>query len=287
MRHISIILAVSFLLGISWIFLGSSAYSTVVSISADSAGNPEDEFCGCAGGVPGGVYGKTTVGGLPNGTDYPLYVVECQDPTYWGTANQTIPPRVDPPGIANDPETTIDVVNGDIQKDAGGTTEDVWKNPPCGLYECCTDGFDIVVDINKDGDFDPAEDLVDTQNACSGGNCGFTLPVELSSFIATTGNGKMLLNWRTETETNNVGFNIYRSEKKNGKFVKVGFVKSANGNSGVPHEYQYVDKTAKPGKVYYYYLEDIDIDGNREKSDIVQSRSKRNIATTWAKLKRR
>jgi hypothetical protein len=115
-----------------------------------------------------------------------------------------------------------------------------------------------------------------------------SLPVELSSFVATTSNGKVTLRWRTETEVNNVGFTIYRSEKKDGKFVKVNDkLVPGQGNKVMPTDYKYVDKTAKPGKVYYYYLEDIDVEGNREKSDIVQSRSKRKLAVTWAKLKRR
>jgi len=117
---------------------------------------------------------------------------------------------------------------------------------------------------------------------------GTTKPVELSSFTATTGDGKVTLRWRTETETNNIGFNIYRSETKDGKFVKINNkLIEGQGNKAMPTDYEYVDKTAKPGKVYYYSLEDIDVEGNREKSDIVQSRSKRKLAATWAKLKRR
>jgi len=115
-------------------------------------------------------------------------------------------------------------------------------------------------------------------------NDGATLPVTLSSFTAKTDKGKVTLRWRTETEVSNIGFNIYRGDKKDGKFVKLGFVKGA-GNSAMPNEYKYVDKKAKPGQVYYY-IEDIDVEGIKTKSPIVKSQVKKHLAVMWGKIKR-
>jgi len=161
--------------------------------------------------------------------------------------------------------------------------------PPTGIGFRKTSGDPMtsgqVSGFRIEGSCDVAEDG-DWGCHDNSGKVDGSLPVELSSFTAVTGDGKVTLSWRTETETNNIGFNIYRSEKKDGKFVKIGFVEGA-GNSAFPHDYNFINKTAKSGKVYYYYLEDIDVEGNREKSDIVQSRSKRKLSTTWAKLKRR
>jgi len=96
-----------------------------------------------------------------------------------------------------------------------------------------------------------------------------TLAVELSLFTAFITNDGVIINWRTEAEVNNIGFTIYRSESKDGNYTKISFVSGA-GNTGMPTDYQFKDTKAEPGKTYYYYLEDIDIAGERNKSDIIK-----------------
>ena len=221
-----------------------------INISADAGGNPKDNFL-----PQEHVYGKTTGLSLTDDT-YPLYVVATT--TWTGEENQTIPARIDPPGTENDPETTIEVHNGNIQKDAGGTPEDIWVNPPANE----TAQYDIVVDINKDGDYDPSVDLLDADSEIG---AGFSLPVELSSFTATTGDSKVTLRWRTETEVNNIGFAIYRSEAKDGNYTKIDFVSGA-GSTAMSTDYQFADTKIEPGKTYFYYLEDVDVTGVRNKN---------------------
>lgn len=96
-----------------------------------------------------------------------------------------------------------------------------------------------------------------------------SLPVELSTFTATTSNNNIILNWRTESEVNNIGFALYRREDKEGNYTKVAFVNGA-GNSAIPNEYQFTDEKTEAGKIYFYYLEDIDIAGEKSKSEIIQ-----------------
>jgi len=112
-----------------------------------------------------------------------------------------------------------------------------------------------------------------------------SLPVELSAFVAISTENGVTLKWRIESGVNNIGFAIYRSDTRDGKFTKVAFIEG-KGNSGMPTDYLYVDKTAKPDKTYYYYLEDVDIDGIRTKSPVVMSRKLSNAATTWGQLKK-
>ncbi len=96
-----------------------------------------------------------------------------------------------------------------------------------------------------------------------------SLPVTLSSFTATLSDEKVTLRWRTEMEINNLGFSIYRSERKDGPFLKIGWRDSA-GNSTTPHNYQFIDEAAEPGRTYYfYYIESVDTSGGREKSPIL------------------
>ena len=79
----------------------------------------------------------------------------------------------------------------------------------------------------------------------------------------------MTLRWRTESEVSNLGFNIYRSDAKNGKYTKIGW-RDGSGSSPMPHDYQFLDKQVEVGKTYFYYIEDVDIAGERDSSDIIQ-----------------
>ena len=96
-----------------------------------------------------------------------------------------------------------------------------------------------------------------------------SLPVTLSSFTANTEGGSVKLLWRTESEVNNVGFTVYRSEAENSKYTKVTFLNGA-GNTGMPTDYQFADTKVEQGKTYFYYIEDIDITGKRNKSQVVK-----------------
>jgi len=97
-----------------------------------------------------------------------------------------------------------------------------------------------------------------------------TLPVELTSFTASTSEQGITLKWRTATETNNLGFNIYRSDRKDGKYININAELIAGaGTNNNPHYYKYVDATVVKGLTYYYYIEDVDLMGNTDKSRII------------------
>ncbi|MCU0344321.1 MAG: T9SS type A sorting domain-containing protein [Ignavibacterium sp.] len=96
------------------------------------------------------------------------------------------------------------------------------------------------------------------------------LPVELASFSASVVNNNVKLNWRTETEVNNYGFEILRyaqNDKADG-WEKIGFV-NGNGNSNSPKSYSYEDKNVTAGK-YSYRLKQIDNDGQFEYSKTIE-----------------
>jgi len=96
-----------------------------------------------------------------------------------------------------------------------------------------------------------------------------SLPVTLSAFTTTTWGDNVTLHWRTETEVNNLGFGIYRCESKDGNYTKIAFVSGA-GSSAMPIDYQFTDQEVGEGKTYFYYLEDIDIAGEKGKSKIIK-----------------
>jgi len=93
------------------------------------------------------------------------------------------------------------------------------------------------------------------------------LPVELTSFTAITQNQKIILNWTTETELNNNGFEIQR-RAANSEFVAIGFVKGA-GTTTAQNEYTFTDRNLSNG-IYFYRLKQIDFGGSYEYSSEVE-----------------
>lgn len=95
-----------------------------------------------------------------------------------------------------------------------------------------------------------------------------SLPVELASFSATAGNGLAYLNWKTESELDNLGFNILRSNYKDYNYKQVAsYANNDNlkglGSSSHGKEYSYYDFDLVNSTTYWYMIEDVSIDGNR------------------------
>ena len=91
------------------------------------------------------------------------------------------------------------------------------------------------------------------------------LPVELSYFTCNFTNGYNHLEWVTESETNNSGWNIYRNllgeissaNKINSQLIE------AYGNSTSHHTYHYNDESNLiQNRTYYYWLESVDYSGS-------------------------
>jgi hypothetical protein len=94
------------------------------------------------------------------------------------------------------------------------------------------------------------------------------LPVELSSFTAKVKDNNVILNWRTETEVSNYGFEVERSNNQS-NWTKIGFVEG-HGNSNSPKNYIFTDKNPVGGSNFYYRLKQIDTDGKSAYSDPVE-----------------
>ena len=120
---------------------------------------------------------------------------------------------------------------------------------------------------------------------------GGPLPVQLSNFRPErTATGAVLISWTTESELNNAGFNILRSERQDEAFgiINATLIPGAD-TSSEKHHYSFTDTTAKPKVVYYYRIEDVSLAG--AKRTLVTVRLKRNISptdnfiTSWSRLK--
>ncbi len=110
----------------------------------------------------------------------------------------------------------------------------------------------------------------------------YSLPVELSLFEAEGGYGKVTLHWVTQSETNNEGFFVYRSESQNGPFTQLNSkIIPGQGNSNATHEYQYIDENVTEGKTYYYKIASRDYDGTINEYPQVVSATVKEVPKTF------
>ncbi len=86
--------------------------------------------------------------------------------------------------------------------------------------------------------------------------------IGLVYFKAIPGDAQILLQWMTESEKDNAGFNIYRAETKYGTYVKINnSLIPAQGSATQGAMYEFVDTNVKNRKTYWYKLEDVDLNG--------------------------
>jgi hypothetical protein len=99
-----------------------------------------------------------------------------------------------------------------------------------------------------------------------------TLPIELTSFIATQSVNGIELQWATATEVNNYGFDIERAslvlQNEQTNWEKIGFI-NGHGNSNSPHRYSFLDSKPLSGKSQYR-LKQIDKNGAFKYSNTVE-----------------
>ena len=104
--------------------------------------------------------------------------------------------------------------------------------------------------------------------------------------------GTVVFTWTTKLEIENAGFNILRSETRNGPFkpINSALIQGA-GTTKKKQTYHWKDASAKPNVVYYYQLETISFAGTRQRLTTVRLQghvsASGKLATRWAMLKTR
>ena len=120
---------------------------------------------------------------------------------------------------------------------------------------------------------------------------GIPLPVSLSAFRATLENGEVVIRWTTESELDNAGFNILRSNNRSNGFkqMNTALIQGA-GTTGERSTYKWIDTAVKPGIVYYYQIEDVSFAGEHKVLTTARLKglisAKDKLTTTWSELKR-
>lgn len=114
-------------------------------------------------------------------------------------------------------------------------------------------------------DYNPADETQITANNVTSfsefaiGSVGSdALPVELNLFRAELRIDKVMLSWVTETEVNNMGFEVEKKSAK--KWLKIGFVEG-HGNSNSRKFYEFIDNDLSDQGKHIYRLKQVDTDG--------------------------
>jgi len=103
-----------------------------------------------------------------------------------------------------------------------------------------------------------ATELVD----CSPLPTGELTDAQLKELVPDGSPGRVFIRWRTETQENNYGFNIMRSTKKDGSYVRVNkAIIPGEGTTNIPKSYCYEDKGLPRGAIFYYYIESVSNNG--------------------------
>ena len=74
------------------------------------------------------------------------------------------------------------------------------------------------------------------------------------------------LRWKTASEVDNFGFDVYRADSEEGPFERLTEEPIPGaGTTDEPQQYVFVDDTIEAGKAYWYYVESISMSGVRER----------------------
>lgn len=119
---------------------------------------------------------------------------------------------------------------------------------------------------------------------------GTPLPVSLSFFRPSLEDGIVVIRWSTESELDNAGFNILRSERRDGEFKQVNHkLVQGQGTTAERNHYKWVDTAAKKGVVYYYQIEDVSFEGERTTLATTKLKgmvsAKNKLPILWSELK--
>ena len=98
------------------------------------------------------------------------------------------------------------------------------------------------------------------------GQADISLPVELSNFSANFVNNQVQLSWTTESELDNLGFEILRSQEQEGNYTRISSYRNneelkGSGNSSTQKTYSFIDNSITSAGTYWYKLVDTDYAG--------------------------
>jgi len=267
-----------------------SAQLFINEIDYDQSGTDHDEFIEIAG--PAGTYSDVTIE-LINGINNSVYeTVQISSLTL---SNQS-------DGYGFHAEYISGIQNGapdGVQLKVGGVIVDAvsYENTGSAMTDSNSGSLEQTSGLsetnstgnNSIGRIGVDESVWQTMTISPGnannvsGSNDQSLPVELTSFIATPQKGAIGLSWITESEIDNLGFLIDRSLEPNSGFTTIAdyrFVPELRGQGSVTYrtDYSYTDREVVPGTKYYYVLSDVT--GNPEHGEPVTRHTDKMVSAT-------
>ena len=92
-----------------------------------------------------------------------------------------------------------------------------------------------------------------------------TVPVELSSFTASViAQDYVLLNWTSQTETNLLGYYLYRGASSELALAEQIPALISGTNTSQATDYSFADREVSAGNTYYYWLQNLDLNGESD-----------------------
>ena len=95
------------------------------------------------------------------------------------------------------------------------------------------------------------------------------VPIELSSFVGSVIEDRVVLNWATASQTNNAGFRVLRSTDGETYEVVSELIAGA-GTTDQLMDYMFEDVSLPAAEIVYYVLEQIDLDGTVNRSNPIE-----------------
>lgn len=89
------------------------------------------------------------------------------------------------------------------------------------------------------------------------------LAATLATFTAQAQADHVLLTWETVSEVDNIGFDVLRSARADGAPIRLAFVAASTPGGATGASYHYRDSCVVAGATYWYWLEDVALDGAR------------------------
>ena len=112
----------------------------------------------------------------------------------------------------------------------------------------------------------------------------FILLTCLTGFVAWSDSRRavVVIDWSTASEIDIVGFNIYRGEQNEEDFSKINSeIIPASQEPLTGGNYSFQDHDVTPGRVYYYLLEDVSMDGGVSRNGPIEVKAQ---ADFWLSL---
>jgi len=95
------------------------------------------------------------------------------------------------------------------------------------------------------------------------------VPIELSSFVGSVIEDRVVLNWATASQTNNAGFRVLRSTDGE-TYEAVSELIAGAGTTDQLMDYMFEDTSLPAAEIVYYVLEQIDLDGTINRSNPIE-----------------